>query len=111
MTARDDTVSEASLEYRREFRSYMVGGFLSVVLTGAAFAIIGLDLLSGLSAMITLAALAVVQIVVHFRFFMHIDLQKSHRDDLQLILFTGLILAIMVAGTIWILFSQWNRMM
>ena len=26
---------------------------------------------------------------------MHIDLQKSHRDDLQLILFTGLILAIM----------------
>jgi cytochrome o ubiquinol oxidase operon protein cyoD len=57
-----------------------------------------------------LALLALVQIVVHFRFFMHIDLRKSHRDDLQLILFTALIIGLMVGGTIWILASQHARM-
>jgi cytochrome o ubiquinol oxidase subunit IV len=111
MTVAGQDKEEMQREFLREFRSYLIGGGLSAVLTGAAFAIVGLGLLSGLTAMVVLAVLAVLQIVVHFRFFMHIDLQKSHRDDLQLILFTGMILAIMVAGTIWILFSQWDRMM
>ena len=55
--------------------------------------------------------LALLQIVAHFRYFLHIDLQKSHRDDLQLILFTGLIIGLMVAGSLWIIFNQNQRMM
>jgi cytochrome o ubiquinol oxidase operon protein cyoD len=54
--------------------------------------------------------LAVAQIVVHFRYFLHIG-WHSHRDDLQLVLFTGLILFLMVGGTIWILFNLHERMM
>ena len=107
---REDT-QEMEKEYAEEFRSYLIGGILAVLLTIAAFAVVGLNLLSGLQAMTALAVLAVVQVMVHFRFFMHIDLQKSHRDDLQLILFTTLILGLMVGGTIWILFSRWQRMM
>ena len=107
---REDT-QEMEKEYAEEFRSCLIGGILAVLLTIAAFAVVGLNLLSGLQAMTALAVLAVVQVMVHFRFFMHIDLQKSHRDDLQLILFTTLILGLMVGGTIWILFSQWQRMM
>ncbi|MFD2031841.1 cytochrome o ubiquinol/quinol oxidase subunit IV [Ancylobacter dichloromethanicus] len=52
-----------------------------------------------------------IQAVVHLRYFLHIDLQRSHRDDLLLILFTVLILIIMVSGTIWILYDQHIRMM
>ncbi|WP_370526767.1 cytochrome o ubiquinol/quinol oxidase subunit IV, partial [Salipiger sp. PrR007] len=51
------------------------------------------------------------QIAAHFRFFLHIDLWRSHRDDLMLILFTALIILLMVGGTKWILFDQWSRMM
>lgn len=35
---------------------------------------------------------------------------KNKREDLQLILFTVLILTIMVGGTLWILFNLYYRM-
>lgn len=38
------------------------------------------------------------QIAAHFRFFLHIDLWKLHRDDLMLIFFTALIILLMVGG-------------
>ncbi|MXP27138.1 cytochrome-c oxidase [Altererythrobacter indicus] len=57
-----------------------------------------------------IAMLALVQILCHFRYFLHIDLKKSHRDDLQLILFTGLILCLMVGGSWWVISSQFARM-
>ena len=47
--------------------------------------------------------------VVHFRFFLHIGF-REHREDLQLILFSALLLFIMVAGTIWIMASLALRM-
>jgi cytochrome o ubiquinol oxidase operon protein cyoD len=48
---------------------------------------------------------------VHFRFFLHIDLRRSARDDLQLILFATLLTALMVSGTLVILFNLRLRMM
>ena len=60
--------------------------------------------------MVLLGALAVLQIATQFRCFLHIDLKRSHRDDLLLILFTGLIVVLMIGGTLWILSSQWSRM-
>jgi cytochrome o ubiquinol oxidase operon protein cyoD len=47
--------------------------------------------------------------VVHFRFFLHIGF-KEKREDLQLIVFSALLLLIMVAGTIWIMASLAVRM-
>ena len=55
--------------------------------------------------------LALVQMVVHFRFFLHISFRKSARDDLQLILFSTLIVILMVSGTLVILFNLRARMM
>ncbi|MBB3772735.1 cytochrome o ubiquinol oxidase operon protein cyoD [Angulomicrobium tetraedrale] len=98
-------------EEGRERRSYVIGLVLALVLTTGAFAVVWLDLLSGAAALGALGLLALVQAVVHLRFFLHIDLQRSHRDDLLLILFTVLILLIMVSGTIWILYDQHMRMM
>ena len=49
--------------------------------------------------------------VVHFRFFLHISLKKSSREDLQLMLFSALIVTLMVSGTLVILFNLRARMM
>jgi cytochrome o ubiquinol oxidase operon protein cyoD len=49
--------------------------------------------------------------VVHFRFFLHIRLQKSARGAFQLILFSTLIVILMVSGTLVILFNLRARMM
>ena len=55
--------------------------------------------------------LALIQMVVHFRFFLHISRRKSARNDLQLILFSTLIVILMVSGTLIILFNLRARMM
>lgn len=98
-------------EYRKELRSYLTGLGLAVLLTAIAF---GCVIWNGWPRNVLLwviGAAAVVQIIVHFRYFLHIDLSKSKRDDLQLILFSFLILVLMVGGTIWILLNLHNRMM
>ncbi|RYY09384.1 MAG: cytochrome-c oxidase, partial [Alphaproteobacteria bacterium] len=48
---------------------------------------------------------------VQFRCFLHINLKRSSRHDLQLILFSTLIIALMVSGTLVILFNLRGRMM
>ena len=95
----------------RETWSYVIGYGLALALTGAAFAAVKWR---GLAAAPTLAlvfAQALVQAVVHFRFFLHIRLGKSSRDDLILILFSAVIIMLMVSGTLVILFNLRQRMM
>lgn len=97
-------------EKRRELRSYVVGFAMAVGLTAAAFLVVVAGMASSTAyAVIGVAALA--QVVVHFRFFLHIGWKRSTRDDLQLILFTTLIIVLMAGGTIWILGNLHHRMM
>lgn len=95
---------------RREFREYCIGGSLALLLTVAAFALVASHWLDQLACLGVISGLALVQMLVHFRYFLHIDLRRSHRDELQLILFTGLILLLMTGGTIWILWNLHSRM-
>jgi cytochrome o ubiquinol oxidase operon protein cyoD len=96
---------------RHEIRSYAVGYGLALALTGAAFAIVNLQIFASATTVAFVLGLALVQMVVHFRFFLHISLRKSARDDLQLILFSTLIVILMVSGTLVILFNLRTRMM
>ncbi len=49
--------------------------------------------------------------LVHFRFFLHIDPKRSARADLLLLLFSSLIVALMVGGTLVVLSNLRGRMM
>lgn len=95
----------------RERRSYFWGLGLALVLTGAAFGLAVFKVLAGTALLIAIGILALVQIAVQFRFFLHIDLSRSKREDLQLILFTGLLILIMVGGSLWIMANLDQRMM
>jgi cytochrome o ubiquinol oxidase operon protein cyoD len=98
-------------DYKRELRSYLAGFGLAAALTAAAFGCVAWGGVSRTTALWVIAASAVAQIVVHLRFFLHIDLSKSKRDDLELILFAILVVALMAGGTIWILGNLRGRMM
>ena len=95
----------------RETRSYIVGYGGALALTGIAFALVRWPRLSPATTLATILALALVQAVVHFRFFLHLSVKRSARDDLQLVLFSTLIVALMVAGTLVILGNLRHRMM
>ncbi len=95
----------------RQTMTYVVGYGLALLLTCAAFGLVYLHVLGGSQAFTTVLGLGLVQMIVHFRCFLHIDLKRSARADLQLILFSSLIVALMVGGTLVILFNLRSRMM
>ncbi|QFT59377.1 Cytochrome bo(3) ubiquinol oxidase subunit 4 [Sulfitobacter sp. THAF37] len=97
-------------DYRREMRFYLAGFGLALTLTLVPFGLVYWELMQGRALAATIAVLAVAQIVVHLRFFLHIDLSSQKREDLQLILFTILLLGIMAFGTIWIMGNLATRM-
>ena len=97
-------------EERKERRFYALGLGLSVLLTGLSFASVLSGLLSRGTAICALIVLALAQIVVHLRIFLHIDLSRQKREDLQVLLFTALLLAIMGLGTLWVMADLTSRM-
>ncbi|MEO6148448.1 MAG: cytochrome C oxidase subunit IV family protein [Sulfuriferula sp.] len=101
--------SETQQEERREFRSYVWGIGLALLLTLVPFALVHWTAMPRFSLLIVIGVLALIQMVVHFRFFLHIGLRQK-REDFQLILFSVLLLAIMVGGTVWIMASLAMRM-
>ena len=98
-----------SEEERRDFRSYAWGIALALLLTLVPFALVHWVRVSPVPLLIVIGAFALVQMIVHFRFFLHISFSEK-REDLQLILFSALVLIIMVGGTVWIMRSLALRM-
>jgi len=98
-------------KYRSELRVYVIGYGLALLLTAVPFALVYWSALPPFWLLIAIGAFALVQVVVHFRCFLHIDPPKQKNDDLQLILFSSLILLLMIGGTIWILANLAMRMM
>ena len=97
-------------EERGELRSYAWGIGLALGLTLVPFALVHWDLFSREDVLIAVGVFAFVQVVVHFRFFLHVSLSKQKREDLQLILFSALLLIIMGCGTLWIMANLAGRM-
>jgi cytochrome o ubiquinol oxidase operon protein cyoD len=97
-------------EEQQDFHSYVWGISLALLLTVVPFALVRwAPGIPRFSLLIVIGAFALVQMLLHFRCFLHIGF-KQKREDLQLILFSALLLTIMVAGTIWIMASLATRM-
>ncbi len=105
-----DETTERREEERREFHSYVWGIGLALLLTVVPFGLVHwIHGIPRFSLLVVIGAFALVQMLVHFRFFLHIGF-KQKREDLHLILFSALLLTIMVAGTVWIMASLATRM-
>lgn len=94
---------------RRELMSYVWGLVLALLLTVLPFALVHWQVWPRGALLVVIGVLALLQAVVHFRFFLHIGLKRK-REDLLLILFSAVLLIVMVAGTIWIMANLAPRM-
>ena len=102
--------TERNLAERRDFRSYVWGISLALLLTLMPFALMHwAEIIPRFQLLILIGAFALVQMIVHFVFFLHINFRQK-REDLQLILFSTLLLIIMVGGTLWIMGNLALRM-
>lgn len=96
--------------YKHELANYAVGLLFALVLTAVPFAVVAWKLMPVIWALATVLVLGLIQIAVHLRCFLHISLSRSSRDDLNLLLFSGLIVLLMVGGTLIIMFNLHQRM-
>lgn len=93
-------------------RGYLIGFALSAVLTAAPFWLVMTGALA--DARLTAAwiiALAFVQIVVHTIFFLHINTQSEGGWTLLAMLFTLVMIAIVISGSLWIMYHLNSNMM
>lgn len=92
-------------------RSYLVGFGLALVLTAIAFAIVAFGLMPAGPALVVIAILAVIQVLVHLYFFLHLDPRTAPRENVLTLAFAVVLIFIMIGGSLWIMFDLNQRMM
>lgn len=94
------------------FKGYMTGFLLSVVLTAIPFWLVMGNIISDRStAVMVLGGFAVVQILVHMVFFLHMNGKIEGGWTLLSTIFTVVFVAIGIAGTLWVMFHMNTNMM
>ena len=83
--------------------SYTTGFVLSVVFTLAAYFLVAHHLLRGWGIVIAILALGVIQLVVQLVFFLHLNRESKPRWNLTVFVFMGIVLLIVVTGSLWIM--------
>jgi cytochrome o ubiquinol oxidase operon protein cyoD len=102
---------ETTSESRASLQKYLIGFFLALVLTGISFAVVMSSILSPAATIATLGCAGIVQVLVHLRYFLHLDLSESGRWPLRTIMYTILIIMLFVAGGLWIIYDLHWRLM
>lgn len=92
-------------------KSYIIGFVLSLLLTFIAFFLVTEKWLTTWHTTLILSALAIVQAFVQLVFFLHLGQEKSPYWNLQTFLFMLGVLAIIVLGSLWIMYNLDYHMM
>ena len=104
-------MASPALDPGRALRSYVVGFVLAVLLTAVPLGLVATRVLEPASTLAVIAVLGLVQIAVHLRYFLHLDLQPSSRSELLALAFAAILIFIMIGGSLWIMFDLHHRMM
>ncbi|WOF44599.1 cytochrome o ubiquinol oxidase subunit IV [Sphingopyxis indica] len=92
-------------------RDYMIGFVLSVILTAIPFWMVMTMPLSAPATAAIIMAFAVVQIVVHMIFFLHMTPKAEGGWSLTSLVFTIIVVGIMLAGSLWVMHHLNTNMM
>jgi cytochrome o ubiquinol oxidase operon protein cyoD len=95
---------------RGSLKSYAIGFILSIVLTVIPFALVMSGKLPRWAALFGIFGAAIVQIMVHLHYFLHLDTSSAMRWNLLALLFALLTMTLFVGGTLWIMYHLQYRM-
>jgi cytochrome o ubiquinol oxidase operon protein cyoD len=94
----------------RDLRPYLIGFALALILTAIPFALVAINPWSKPTTLIIIGIAATIQVLVHLRYFLHLDLTSTPRENLVAIVFTAILIVLMVGGSFWIMFDLHSRM-
>ncbi|ATP43319.1 cytochrome o ubiquinol oxidase subunit IV [Pseudomonas kermanshahensis] len=92
-------------------KSYMIGFVLSIILTAIPFGLVMYPSLPKNLTVLIVVAMAVIQVVVHLVYFLHMDRSKEQRSNVSTFLFTTMVIALLVGLSLWIMFNIHIEMM
>ncbi len=92
-------------------KSYLIGFGLSLILTFSAFGAIMMKIGSSTMLLATIVILCVAQLVIQLIYFLHIGAARSQRANTGIFICTALLIAIIVAGSLWVMHNANINMM
>jgi cytochrome o ubiquinol oxidase subunit IV len=92
-------------------RTYLIGFALSVLLTAIPFWLVMAGAASAQVITVAITAFAVVQIVVHMHYFLHMNARAEGGWNLLALLFTLILVVITLAGSLWVMYHLNTNMM
>ncbi|MEA1830917.1 cytochrome o ubiquinol oxidase subunit IV [Methylobacterium durans] len=94
------------------FRGYMTGFVLSVILTAIPFWLVMGDVLGdNRTTSLVIMAFAVVQIIVHMIYFLHMDTKSEGGWNFLALIFTLTLVVITLIGSLWVMYHLNTNMM
>ena len=94
-----------------DVKSYLIGFVLAAVLTAIPFGLVMSGSLPQGTAAPVCFAFAAVQVVVHLFYFLHMNGKSSRSWTGAAFVFTLVILAILLVGTLWVMYHMNMNMM
>jgi cytochrome o ubiquinol oxidase operon protein cyoD len=99
-------------EPHSSLRDYTIGFVLSVILTAIPFWLVMAKVIADRNtAVLVLGGFAVIQILVHMVYFLHMNGKVEGGWTLLSTIFTVVFVAIAIAGTLWVMFHMNANMM
>ncbi|MYL99660.1 cytochrome o ubiquinol oxidase subunit IV [Novosphingobium sp. FGD1] len=93
-------------------REYVVGFILSVVLTAIPFWLVMSGAIpDGRTTALVIMAFAIVQIVVHMIYFLHMNTKSENGWTVMALIFTIVIVVIALSGSLWVMYHLNTNMM
>lgn len=105
------SLNEIKKEWHGSLKAYIIGFFLSLILTILSFSLVVTQALSGHHLIYAILGLGILQAIVQLLCFLHLGQEAKPRWETLIFCFTILILLIIVIGSLWIMNDLEHRMM
>jgi cytochrome o ubiquinol oxidase subunit IV len=92
------------------YQSYIIGFVLSVALTLLSFYLVSSGAVSPKALYLSVGFLAIAQFFVQTVYFLHLNPRSNSSWNLISFMFTVLMTAVLVIGTMWIMFNLYEKM-
>jgi cytochrome o ubiquinol oxidase operon protein cyoD len=92
-------------------RGYLAGFVLAVILTAIPFYLVATHVLGAVATSVLILALALIQIVVHMVYFLHLNTHSEGGWNFLATIFTVVLVVIAISGSIWVMYNLDINMM
>ncbi len=98
-------MEHATASHGHSLKNYLIGFVLAVILTIIPFGLVAAGWLPRETTFVIIAIAAVVQVLVHLRYFLNMTISETPRENILALAFAGVLIFILAGGTIWIMFN------